>query len=296
MEARLRNLAGLIEFESAARWGSIRLAAEELHRTPSAVSQQIRKLEHTVGFPLFERRPRSVVLTERGQALAASLSSTLTQLGRQIETLRQEDPAHLLRITTTHSYAMKWLVPRLHRFTRLHPAIDIRVEANDAVADLTLGRWDVALRYAQEAAFPLAEPLLYREQLVVVYGPQLASGPVEPAALARWPLLYEGSPASWQALLARAGIRRRRLDFSRSFSHSGLLVQAAVAGEGAALVPYSLAYEDIAHGRLLRAAFEPVASDYGYRLIAAPGQGTSHKVRAFVAWMQAEVAAMSTPR
>lgn len=293
----LPTLSGLIEFDCAARHGSIRLAAAELHRTPSAVSQQIKQLESTLGFALFERHARHIAITDKGRELAATVARLLTELGRQVTALRQDDPAALLRISTTHSFAMKWLVPRLHRFTARHPAVDIRVEASDGVVDMAAGVCDVALRYV--AATPQDDGLLYRERLVAVVSPSLLTAPASTpklATLVRQPLLFEGTPEPWLRVLEASGVRTRRLDFSRSYSHGGLLVQAAVAGHGVALAPFALAHEDLQQGRLVQCDCAPLPNGYGYRIVVAPGLSPSVKVQAFVAWMQEEVAAMLSPR
>jgi LysR family glycine cleavage system transcriptional activator len=293
----LPSLSGLIEFESTARFGSIRLAAVELHKTPSAVSQQIKQLEGTLGFALFERHARHITITDKGRELAATVSRLLTELGRQVTALRQDDPAALLRISSTHSFAMKWLVPRLHRFTAQHPAIDIRVDASDQVVDMAAGVCDVALRYV--AATPDDDSLLYRERLVVVVSPALLPSATDAfpklSTLLRQPLLFEGTPEPWLRVLEASGARSRRLDFSRSYSHGGLLVQAAVAGHGVALAPQALAYEDLQQGRLVLCDSTPLPNGYGYRIVTAPGLATAAKVQAFVAWMNEEVAMMESP-
>ncbi|MES2936977.1 MAG: LysR substrate-binding domain-containing protein [Pseudomonadota bacterium] len=279
------GLAGLVEFESVARHGSIALAAEELRRSPAAVSQQVKQLEARLGLALVDRRARSIAITGQGRALAATVACLLDTLRQQVHALRQDDPETTLRLTATHSHAIKWLIPRLHRFTGRHPAFDIRVEASDQVLDLQDGRVDAALRYALARDDDPA--LLYREQLVVVYSPQLplAAGPAMEALL-RHPLLHEGSPQGWQALLAATGHTAAHRDFSRSYSHGGLLVQAAVAAQGVALVPYSLACEDLAQQRLLLAPCAPVPSAYGYRLLLAQPQ--ARKSLLLSEWLQAE--------
>jgi LysR family transcriptional regulator, glycine cleavage system transcriptional activator len=289
----LQGLSGLVEFECAARWGSMRLAAVELHKTASAVSQQVRRLEASLGFALFDRHARRIAITDKGRELAATLTKLLADLNRQVTALRQDDPAALLRISTTHSFAMKWLVPRLHRFSALHPAVDIRIDASDELVDMEAGVCDVALRYV--SAQPDDDSLVYRERLAVVYSPLLSPKfhrAASLAALARQPLLFEGTPEVWLRLLEANRVESGRCDFSRSYSHGGLLVQAAVAAHGVALAPYALACEDLLQGRLLQCDCATVVSGYGYRLLVAPGQSSTAKVRSFVNWFYAEIAAM----
>jgi len=126
-----------------------------------------------------------------------------------------------------------------------------------------------------------------------VYSPTLNNRPhASLAQLARQPLLYERTPELWLRLLDVNRASGRHRDFSRSYSSAGLLVQAAVAGLGVALVPYALAYEDIAHDRLRRCACTPLASEYGYRLLCSSAKRDMAKVQWFTAWIRAELAGM----
>ena len=143
----LRSLSGLIDFDCAARWGSFKLAAQELHKTPAAISQQIKHLEESVGFALFIRHPRHITLTAKGQELSITVRRMLGDLRAKIGALQGGDEESILRISTTHSFAIKWLVPRMHRFTKLYPELDIRIDSNDAPVDLEDDSTDVAVRY-----------------------------------------------------------------------------------------------------------------------------------------------------
>ncbi len=198
----------------------------------------------------------------------------------------------VLRISTTHSFAMKWLVPRLFRFTATYPQLELRVDASDQVVALDDGSCDVAVRYGPIGSG--GTDVLYRERLVVAYSPALHDGPnASLARLLRHPLLYEGTPELWLRLLEANRVRGRHRDFSRSYNNAGILVQAAVAGLGVALLPYALACEDIAQGRLRLAPVAPLASDHGYRLLCSADRRAMAKVAWFSAWIRAELNAIS---
>ncbi len=286
----LRSLSGLIDFDAAARLGGFTLAAETLHKTPAAVSLQVRQLEASLGFALFERLPRRLVLTERGRAFAATVAGALGELRAQAQALREADDAALLRISTTHSFALKWLAPRLGRFTARHPQFDVRVAATDVAVDLAGGGVDVALRYSPVTPHEDDAALLWREQLVAVVAPSLAPrGAPAPRALARLPLLYEGTPGPWRRFLADAGVEVAPTAFVRGFSHAGLLAQAALAGQGAALVPYAMVHDDLAAGGLLRLRAPARANGMGYRFLAAERVRGSAKARLLHAWLAEEM-------
>ena len=293
----LRSLSGLIDFECAARWGSFKLAARELHKTPAAVSLQVKQLEEAVGFPLFVRHPRHIALTAKGEELSIAVGRMLADLRAKVAALQRGDEESVLRISTTHSFAIKWLVPRMHRFTKLYPELDIRIDSNDAPVDLEADTTDVAVRYG-----PVRDgdpSTLFRERLVPVYSPDLlADGEAELtlADLGKWPLLCEKSPERWLQLLnenrALKGDYAHQFDFSRAYSHWGVLVQAAVAGQGVALVPYGIACQDIASGALRQIACKSARFESGYRFLANPHKENMGKVQRFRAWIEEEMAQM----
>ncbi|NLR76004.1 LysR substrate-binding domain-containing protein [Leeia aquatica] len=287
MRKRLRNLAGLVDFETAARCGGFQQAAAELHKTPAAVSQQIRQLEQTLGFTLFSRHAQCVHLTERGRLLASTVSEVLRTLHDKIDHLQDEDPEATLRITSTHSFSLKWLAPRLARFTNQVPGCDLRLESSDTALAVGPGACDVAIRYVQMPG--QAGLATYPEQLIVAYSPLLASH-IDIDMLLRFPLLYEGTTDLWQQIIAELGLNASKPDFAHRFSHSGLLVQAAVAGHGIALLPYSLASHDLESGQLIRIALPARAHTHGYQIHASTP--LQPKVSRFVQWFDQEMTAL----
>ncbi len=289
----LRSLSGLIDFECAARWGSFKLAARELHKTPAAVSQQVKQLEENVGFPLFVRHPRHISLTEKGQELSVATGRMLADLRAKVAALQRGDEESVLRISTTHSFAIKWLVPRMHRFTKLCPELDIRIDSNDAPVDLHADSTDVAIRYG-----PVREgdpSVLFRERLVPVYSPELLAPGQADLTLADLPhcrLLVEQSPEAWLQLLNENKALKGKYDFSRGYSHWGVLVQAAVAGQGVALVPYGIAFQDIVKGALRQIPARSAPFANGYKFLVNPHKEHMLKVQRFRAWMVGEMEEM----
>lgn len=286
----MRSLSGLIDFDCAARWGSFKLAAQELHKTPAAISQQVRHLEENLGFALFIRHPRHVTLTEKGQELAIAVGRMLGELRAKIGALQAGSEESVLRISTTHSFAIKWLVPRMHRFTKLYPELDIRLDSNDAQVDLEDDSTDVAVRYGPVTDGDPA--LLFRERLIAVYSPDLlAPGQAELtlADLPDFPLLYEKSTESWLQLLNENRALKGKYDFSRGYSHWGVLAQAAVAGQGIALVTYGIACQDILKGALRQINCRSAPFANGYRFLVNPRKENMPKVQRFRAWLVAEM-------
>ena len=141
-------------FESAARHLSFTRAGAELFLTQSAVSRQILALEEFVGVPLFERRHKALVLTAHGQAYYRVVAAALEQVREATRRLRETRKGHVLTVTTTVSFASTWLVPRLARFRREHPGVDVRIKATHEVVDLDREGIDLAVRDCADNAAP----------------------------------------------------------------------------------------------------------------------------------------------
>ncbi len=141
-------------FEASARTLSFTKAADELSITQSAVSRQIRALEEHLGVALFERRPRSLALTEQGRSLHRAATEFLEQLQETTNRLRTDGGAPHLTVTTTGGFASLWLIPRLRTFTALHPDVDVRISASYKTFNLERSLVDVAVRYCSEEEAP----------------------------------------------------------------------------------------------------------------------------------------------
>ena len=293
MNKPLRSLSGLIDFDCAARWGSFKLAAQELHKTPAAVSLQVKQLEEAVGFELFVRHPRHIALTDKGQELAVAVARTLGELRAKVTALRDGDEENILRISTTHSLAIKWLVPRLSRFTKRYPDLDIRIDSTDRLVDMADGGVDIALRtYDAEIGDP---NLLFCDRLVAVYSPSLLAPGQDALTLAdlqRFPLLAEETTGTWIRLLRENQVLKGNYDFSRSYTNFAVMVQSAVAGQGIALVSHAISYEDLCGGALRM--IDCVSPPYrrGYRMLISRGKEGMGKITRFRAWLDEEISEM----
>lgn len=288
----LRSLSGLIDFDCAARWGSFTLAAQELHKTPAAISLQVKQLEEVVGFPLFVRHPRHIALTPKGQELAITVAQMLQDLRTKVTALRGGDAEHVLRISTTHSFAIKFLAPRLGRFTQRYPEIDIRLDSCERLVDVEHEDVDLAIRHGVITGRPGA---LYHDRLVAVYSPALLPRGTEELTLAdltRFPLLYDETTDYWVKLLCANGMPEGRFDFSRGFTNLAVAAQAAITGQGIALVSYSLVCDDIERGTLRLMRGTSVDYPYGYYFVTTPRKGALRKVASFRGWVEEEVAQM----
>lgn len=299
MSRSLPPLTALRAFEAAARLSSFTKAARELHVTPAAVSHQIRGLEKYLGVTLFRRTTRRLVLTEQGQRAAEHFREGFDRLARGVELLRAEDGGGSLTVSVTTAFATRWLVPRLGRFMRRCPDIDLRLRAGAQPVDFDHDDVDVAVRIGRGGfAGALALPL-FGESVAPLASPSFIRqhGIRRPADLARVPLLHDdsmrrvGRPPGWAEWFRAANVRGVDAERGLHFDDGHLVLQAAAAGRGVALGRLTYALDDLEERRL-KMPFEPVLEmELRYYLLLPETRATEPAIAAFRTWLEQEAAA-----
>lgn len=283
-------LLALRAFAEVGRHGSMKRAAASLGVTSGAVSQQIRQLEERVGMPLFLRSHHKMVLTEAGARVHPLLRGAFDQIEHALRMLETERARKTISLSTVPSFAASWLVPRLGSFTTRHPDIEIRVEASTALADLRRDGVDIAIRHGLGDYPDLLSERLMTPVLVPVGSPALlaAGAPIrEPADCLAYPLLQDADRADWALWLAAHGESDDpRAARGTAFEDDYLLIRAAQAGQGLALVPREYAREEIAAGRLAQALDKPWPARFAYYLVMRPDVALRPEVEAFVDWIK----------
>ncbi|HEV3175521.1 MAG TPA: transcriptional regulator GcvA [Stellaceae bacterium] len=286
-------------FEAAARTLSFTKAAEELFITQSAVSRQIKALEDHLGIRLFERRPRSLALTESGQALYRMSADVLERLQTATDQLRAASRTRQLALTTTTGFASLWLIPRLQRFTGLHPDIDVRISATTDPLNLERSLLDLAIRYCLPEAVPDGAVRLFGEEMIPVCAPALLRDRARPLKrpqdLQHHVLLHFDYPGAhrmfmdWGTWLTPLGIGEIKSAGALHFSQYEQMIQAAIAGQGVALGRQPLVNDLIQSGMLAAPFKQSVVGSRGYFVIESPLAAGKPHVRQFAAWLLDEV-------
>lgn len=291
---RIPPLQTLRAFEATGRLLSMTLAAEELHVTHGAVSRHIKTLESYLGVVLFRRLTRRIVLTEAGAEFHASVARLLGELTREAERLRTQNSVSRLKISTSVSFAGKWLAPRLHRLKATHPELDVHLDVTDVNVDLNDGQVDAAIRYGSgRYRNVVAERILEETVTPVCSLAYLAavSGLPTPESLLSCTLLHEDRMlANWEQWFALAGVDRPASGRGPAYSHGSMAIEAAIRDEGVVLGRSALVADDIAAGRLV-APFPSVKlkAERGYDLVYRTGNRDHPKVRVLRDWLADEI-------
>ena len=313
MSYRLPPLASLRAFEAAARHLSFKKAAEELHVTPAAVSQQIKTLEAYLGVPLFRRLTRALELTGQGAAMLPRIREGFESLAAAVETTRQVRSA-ALTVTAPPSFAARWLVPRLSRFAAAHPEVELHLSSSadtidrpgeagvlgDDMVDLRDERSGVAIRYGTGSYPGYRVDKIFAPDYVPVCSPRLATAERPLRAvddLRRHVLIHDDTirdgerQPTWAEWLRAAGIGDIDAGRGPRFSNAVLAVEAALDGQGVALALRPLVEADVAAGRLAIPFAVTVPSPYAYFLVSPEAVARRDSVAAFRHWLLAEAAA-----
>jgi len=289
-------LTALRAFEAAARLSSFTLAARELHVTPAAVSHQIRGLEKYLGVTLFRRTTRRLELTDQGRIAAELFREGFDKLARGVSQLRANEAGASLTLSVTTAFATRWLVPRLGRFARRCPGVDLKIKAGTQPVDFDQEDVDVAVRIGRGGIAGAAAIALFTESVAPLASPAFVRqhGLRRPADLARVPLLHDdsmrrvGRPTRWTEWLAAAKVRNVDTAHGMHFDDGHLVLQAAAGGRGVALGRLAYALDDL-DARRLRMPFGPVLElDVQYYLLLPEARMSEPAITAVRDWFVLE--------
>ena len=282
-------------FEAAARHLSFTKAGEELFLTQSAVSRQIQALEESLGEALFERRTRALLLTENGQMLFRVAQDVLQQVQDATDRMHSVAASRTVTVTSTPGFASIWLIPRLDRFTRTHPDIDVRIAASNDNVHLERAGVDIAVRYALIDSMRGKQPL-FSEEVMPVCSPALAADPKRPlekaADLQRHVLLHLNDERAawldWTVWTHALGLEEFKSAGALFFSSYDQVIQAAVSGQGVALGRLPLTQQMIRDKRLVAPFGKAVSSARAYYVIRSSRTAASQDVQDFANWLVEE--------
>lgn len=308
----LPPLQSLRVFECAARLLSFKLAAEELHVTPAAISHQIKGLEEHLGVPLFVRLTRALQLTDAGAAMLPHVQEGLRMLARGAEAAAGTPARTQLEVIVPPSFGTRWLMPRLQGFTRRYPDINLSLStrltsidvsespgARRDLDDLREGRTDAEIRFGNGRYPGMRADLIFEAEYVPVCNPALISSKrplASPGDLRYHVLIHDDTipeldeRPQWSEWLRVAGVTDVDVSRGPHFSNSGLALDAAKDGLGLTLAFRPLVARDIAEGRLAVPFDIALHTRYAYYLVTPEVTGERPELSAFRTWLLEEAA------
>jgi LysR family glycine cleavage system transcriptional activator len=290
MNRKLPPLNALRAFEAAARHLSFTTSAKELSVTQAAVSHQVKHLEEHLGVQLFKRQNRALQLTETGRRYLPEVRQAFDLLDEATRRLTAGDTPDTFTVTALPSFSARWLVPRLGRFIKANPNVNLRLAPAEHLVDFERDGVDVAIRSGRGHYTGMTSEWLMSEDLFPVCSPTLLEGdhPLDsPQQLTQHTLLHDDHISDWRTWLLAASIDN--VDVSRGLyiSDSSMLLQAAIDGQGVALARGILAADDLAAGRLVKPFALTLPSEFAYYLVY-PRQTSHPTLDTFRNWVLAE--------
>jgi LysR family transcriptional regulator, glycine cleavage system transcriptional activator len=292
--------ATLRAFEVATRHPTFTAAAQELHVTQSAVSHQLKHLEALWGVQLFERG-KALRLTAAGARLAPIVREFFISLEATLGDLREQEGRVRLRVSTTYSFALKWLLPRLPRLSRQHPELLVSLDTTDKIIHFAHGQADVAIRLGKRNYPGLHSEFLFGEQVFPVASPELLrrmGRPQSPADLLHFPLLTRDGAElvpKWEVWFQAVGLAYLPIKESVRFGDTNMTVEAALLGQGVALVRSGYVENEISDGRLVRLFDVLLPSPLAYYFVCPKGLESQPRIASFRQWLVSEALKVQRP-
>lgn len=283
----LPSLNGLKAFEAAARHLSFTLAARELCVTQGAVSRQIKQLETQLTVILFHRSHKRLTLTDQGTALVSPLTRAFNIMTDAVDSLKNQQQDFNLKVHPT--FAIRWLIPRLHHFQALHPDVQVRLTTSGENVSFGHENFDAGITHLGQETPGITREKLLTEQLIPVCSLKFCQThlPLQKPEEIKGQMLLHNTPdlREWAAWADQVGLKGLSLERGQIFEVDDAALQAATAGLGVALGDLFLIREELASGRLV-APFGVTPIQTGNYYFSRPDSNKrAHNITAFRNWL-----------
>jgi LysR family glycine cleavage system transcriptional activator/LysR family transcriptional regulator of beta-lactamase len=289
---RLRSLLGPLQvFATVHRSTGISEAAETLHVTPGAVSQQLKELEAQLKVQLFYKEGRRLALTAAGRTLAVPLSDLFDRIEAVVREVAADDRRPRLRLRVIPSFAIRWLVPRLASFYAENPDIEVELATVSSMQEVRLDHADFVVLHGEGEWSHLHFDHIFDDALTPVCSSRIAARIHRPEDVQRSHLLHSlMRPGDWQIWFDSAGLVGEPVVGTR-LGNAALCYQAAVDGVGVAIAQREYVADDLASGRLVAPLPLVATTNKGYYLVCDAGRADTYPLSVFRAWMRSACAA-----
>ncbi len=286
---KLPPLKSLSFFLAAARNQSFKKAAEELHVTQAAVSQQIRLLEENLKCQLFNRDTKKTVLSADGERLFPFIEAGFNQISKGIGLLSTEPDPNILKITSLHSFTSLILIPKVNEFQLMYPEIMLQFSPSNQVVDFKYDSVDLAIRRGEGVYPGLESKQLIKDEVLLVASNLLFKDafPTMEKVL-KTPLLLDISSdlkPAFEQFCDQYKLNLNDFNISLQTTDSVPVIEKAIAGQGICFVSKSLVFERINEGTLINLFDFSANSPISLFLVAPPRNFEWEKVKKFEAWL-----------
>jgi DNA-binding transcriptional LysR family regulator len=284
------HLNGLRALETVGRLGSLQAAADELGVSVGAVSQQIIKAEGQLGHTIFERRPKGLVPTEIGRPVLTRLTESFEKMSEAVALAQRRD-SNCLTISVAPVFAARWLVRRLESFARQFPEIVLRIDATMRLVDPATSDIDLGIRVGNGEWPGVHSELILAQEVFPVAAPSLIDSMTSLRDVLSAPAVIDSRAMfDWDIWLKEAGLDGEKINPRHIFNEASLCIDAVIAGQGMMLAWQTLTADAIVEGRLAVPFNIRARTGFGHYFVTAKDQRESRKVKAFKAWLRAELA------
>jgi LysR family glycine cleavage system transcriptional activator len=287
----MRNLrfSSLKSFESAARNMSFKLAAEELHVTPTAVSHQVKSLELQLDCRLFVRKTRQVQLTTEGQELFVTLKKAFDDIDDTASRVKSRRSRDVVTLGLGPIIGTRWLAPRLGDFWSRHRDIDLRLHHSAFPMRDRVDHFDLAIAWG-DGHWPGMQVTPF---ISIQVTPVLAMGarlPEQASDLLDHALIHERDRRGWRQWFHAAGVDQADDSLGTVIDDANLVLQTALDGQGVALGILPFVEEELNTGRLLRPFELAIDPGQAYYLIHRKSSLDKSSVNLVRDWLLGQIA------
>ncbi len=273
MQYDIPPLLALQAFEAAARHENFAAAAQELNLSQSAVSHRVRALERHLGYPLFERLPRGLRLTESAKAYLPSLRRAFEDILSSTSGIFGSRGESFLTIRAPISYASLWLSAELDRFLVAYPHIEVRLTSSVWVDKLAVGETDIDLRLGYGRWPGYEAEFLYSDPVVPVCRPSTEKNlgkAICPDFIAKNPLVHVmGTEDHWAQFFSKFNVTRTALGRDIRVDTSMAAARIASTSERFALIQKRFADYYVQTGQLVIAHDQELEIDQALYVLQA---------------------------
>ena len=294
MKRRMPPLNALKAFEASARHLSFTNAAEELNVTQSAVSRQVKGLEDYLQIQLFDRHNRSLVLTDAGRSFLPGLRhgfDTIDQATQRVVAM-SSSPRLTVR-TSLPTITQRWLTPKLMTFQKDQPDLEVRIVTASTIVpiDFTNEEIDVAFTREKFNHDDLVNEEIVEEEIIAVCNPHThAASPIRDFSdVANHRHIHNIERLEiWNDWLNHHGIHDVDPSGDWKLDHFFLVIEAAMAGIGIALVPLISVIDALKAGLLMAPFEETFKTGECYHIVRRRSDSESAPVQNFIEWLRTE--------